>query len=67
MLFRSDGARTITATIAAEMAEAVSGGHHYRVLFMLGTVLFALTFLTNMVADIVIHRLKARLEGKGGR
>jgi phosphate transport system permease protein len=62
-----DGARTITATIAAEMAEAVSGGHHYRVLFMLGTVLFALTFLTNMVADIVIHRLKARLEGKGGR
>ena len=30
----------ITATIAAEMAEAVSGGHHYRILFLLGALLF---------------------------
>ena len=59
-----DGARSITATIAAEMAEAVAGGHHYRMLFMLGALLFVVTFITNMVADIVIHRLKARLEGK---
>jgi phosphate transport system permease protein len=60
----TDGARSITATIAAEMAEAVSGGHHYRMLFMLGTLLFVVTFTTNMVADVIIHRLKARLEGK---
>lgn len=59
-----DGARSITATIAAEMAEAVAGGHHYRMLFMLGALLFVVTFITNMIADIVIHRLKARLEGK---
>jgi phosphate transport system permease protein len=59
-----DGARSITATIAAEMAEAVAGGHHYRMLFMLGAILFMVTFVTNMIADIVIHRLKARLEGK---
>jgi phosphate transport system permease protein len=59
-----ESARSITTTIAAEMAEAVSGGHHYRILFMLGALLFAVTFASNMVADIVIHRLKHRLEGK---
>jgi phosphate transport system permease protein len=59
-----DGARSITTTIAAEMAEAVSGGHHYRMLFMLGALLFMITFVTNIIADIVIHRLKAKLEGK---
>ena len=59
-----DSTRTITATIAAELAEAVFGGHHYRILFTLGTVLFAVTFLTNLVADLIIHRLKGKLEGK---
>jgi phosphate transport system permease protein len=59
-----DSARSITTTIAAEMAEAVSGGHHYRILFMLGALLFAVTFASNMVADVVMHRLKRRLEGK---
>jgi len=60
-----DSTRTITATIAAELAEAVFGGHHYRILFMLGTILFAVTFLTNLAGDLIIHRLKGRLEGKG--
>lgn len=58
-----DSARSITTTIAAEMAEAVVGGHHYRILFMLGALLFAVTFLSNLAADIIIHRLKRRLEG----
>jgi len=61
-----DSARSITTTIAAEMAEAVAGGHHYRILFMLGAVLFAVTFLSNMAGDLIIHRLKGRLEGKRG-
>lgn len=59
-----DGTRSITATIAAEMAEAVAGGHHYRILFMLGAILFAVTFVTNMIGDIIIHRLKGQLEGR---
>lgn len=59
-----ESTRTITATIAAELAETVVGGHHYRMLFLLGTLLFAVTFLSNLVADLIIHRLKARLEGK---
>jgi phosphate transport system permease protein len=59
-----DSARSITTTIAAEMAEAVAGGHHYRILFMLGAVLFAVTFVSNMIGDIVMHRLKHKLEGR---
>jgi phosphate transport system permease protein len=59
-----DSTRTITATIAAELAETVFGGHHYRMLFLLGTLLFAVTFVSNLAADLIIHRLKARLEGK---
>lgn len=59
-----DSARSITTTIAAEMAEAVAGGHHYRVLFTLGALLFAVTFVSNLIGDVVMHRLKGRLEGK---
>jgi phosphate transport system permease protein len=59
-----DSARTITATIAAELAETVFGGNHYRILFMLGTLLFAVTFLSNLVAGQVILKLKRKLEGK---
>jgi phosphate transport system permease protein len=58
------GARSITATIAAEMGEVVRGGHHYRMLFLLGALLFAATFVTNMVAEIIMHRFKRKLEGK---
>lgn len=59
-----DPARAITTTIAAEMAEAVVGGHHYRVLFMLGTLLLAVTFVSNMVGDAILRGLKRKLEGK---
>jgi phosphate transport system permease protein len=60
-----DSCRTITATIAAEMAEVVFGGAHYRILFMLGAILFTVTFVSNIIGDIVVHRLKSRLEGRG--
>jgi phosphate transport system permease protein len=59
-----ESGRTITTTIAAEMAEAVTGSHHYRMLFMLGTLLFIVTFISNMAGDIIMHRLKHRMEGK---
>jgi phosphate transport system permease protein len=59
-----DSARSITTTIAAEMAEAVAGGPHYRILFLLGVLLFAVTFVLNLIGDVVMHRLKLKLEGK---
>ena len=59
-----DSARSITATIAAEMGEVVSGGDHYRILFMLGALLFIVTFLSNMAGEVIMQRLKSRLEGR---
>jgi phosphate transport system permease protein len=59
-----DSARTITATIAAELGEAVFNSPHYRILFLIGVLLFTVTFLTNLVADLVMHRLKAKMEGR---
>lgn len=60
-----DSCRTITATIAAELAEVVFGGDHYRILFLLGAGLFAVTFVANLVGDLIAGRLKRRLEGRG--
>lgn len=50
--------RTLTATIAAEMGEVVQGDRHYRALFLLGVVLFVITFLINLVADWALRRAK---------
>ena len=33
-------------------------------LFMIGLLLFTVTFITNLIGDLVMYRLKARLEGK---
>lgn len=59
-----DSARTITATIAAELAETVFGSHHYRILFTIGLLLFAVTFVANICSEMIVHRLKKRLEGR---
>jgi len=48
----------------SRVGEVVFGGAHYRILFLIGVLLFAVTFLTNMVADVVLNGLKARIEGK---
>ena len=50
--------RTLTATIAAELGEAPQGGDHYAALFAVGIVLFVLTFLINLVADLVSARYR---------
>lgn len=53
--------RTITATIAEELGEVVVGSGHYRVLFALGTILFASTFVLNFAGERVIHGLRKKL------
>lgn len=50
-----DPVRTLTATIAAELGEAVRGGEHYQALFALGLLLFAITFVVNFVADFALR------------
>lgn len=50
--------RTLTATIAAEMGEAVVGSEHYFALFAVGIVLFVISFAINVTADLFLHRKK---------
>lgn len=50
--------RTMTATIAAEMGEAVHGSAHYHALFAIGILLFIITFAINMTASFFIRRRK---------
>ena len=48
--------RTLTATIAAEMGEAVVGSEHYFALFAIGVVLFVISFAINVTADMFLHK-----------
>jgi phosphate transport system permease protein len=59
----ADSVRTLSATIAAELAEVVVGGAHYTALFFIGTLLFVTTFVINMIGDYAIGRMKRRLAG----
>lgn len=45
--------RTIPATIAAELGEAPSGGAHYQSLFLLGCILFIITMIISITAEII--------------
>ena len=58
--------RTLSATIAAELAEVVFGSPHYHVLFFIGTLLFAVTFLLNWMGTLMVERLRRRLTGTAG-
>jgi len=56
-----DSVRTLSATIAAELAEVVFGGAHYTVLFFLGAFLFVVTGVINFAGDMAISRMKRRM------
>jgi phosphate transport system permease protein len=45
----------LTANIAAELGEAPAGSDHYRVLFLTGVLLFTITFVVNLTADMVVR------------
>lgn len=59
-----DSVRTFSATIAAELAEVVFGSAHYSVLFFIGSILFIFTFLINLGGDMVLGRVKTKIQGK---
>ena len=52
--------RTIPATIAAELGEAPAGGAHYQSLFLLGVILFFITFIINLCVEYISSRSKAK-------
>ena len=55
--------RTLTATIAAEMAEAEKQGMHYSALFTLGLLLLGLTFVLNLISEFFLSRAKRAIRG----
>jgi phosphate transport system permease protein len=40
------------------MGEAVGGSGHYYALFAIGIVLFIISFIINLLADMFMHRKK---------
>ena len=55
-----DSVRTLTATIAAELGETAQGSDHYQVLFIIGILLFSITFMVNLVADLIVKGIKGK-------
>lgn len=66
-----ESVRTLTATIASELGEVprlepLADGtypqeaHHWQALFVVGIVLFAITFFINLVADLVVKGIRRK-------
>ncbi|HMJ90186.1 MAG TPA: phosphate ABC transporter permease subunit PstC [Candidatus Acidoferrum sp.] len=55
-----DSVRTLTATIAAELGETAEGSDHYRVLFLIGILLFTITFIVNLTADLIVKGIRKK-------
>jgi phosphate transport system permease protein len=52
--------RPMTSAIAAEMGETVVGDLHYQSLFAIAIVLFMITFITNIVTEVVFLKRSAK-------
>ncbi len=55
-----DSVRALTATIASELGDTVTGGDHWGSLFTLGILLFVVTFVINLTADIVVRGIRKK-------
>lgn len=55
-----ESVRPMTSAIAAEMGETVVGDLHYAALFAIAIVLFMITFLTNLVTELVFLKRSSR-------
>ena len=53
--------RPMTAAIAAEMGEAPMGGLHYHALFAIALILFLVTLVFNIIAEIISRRFRIKL------
>jgi phosphate transport system permease protein len=57
-----DPVRTMTARIALEMGEVPQGSTHFHALFAVGTVLFVITLLINLIADSIKKRYRFKVD-----
>jgi phosphate transport system permease protein len=55
-----DSVRTLTATIASELGETQENSDHYRVLFLIGVLLFTMTFAINLTADMIVRGIRKK-------
>ncbi len=66
-----DSVRTLTATIASELGEAPrlaanpdgtfpEEARHYQALFVIGIVLFTITFIINLTADLIVKGVRRK-------
>jgi len=55
-----DSVRALTATIAAELGDTAYGSDHYGSLFTLGILLFGVTFVINLAADVVVRGIRKK-------
>lgn len=51
-----DSVRTLSANVAIDIGDVVFGSIHFHALFVVGLVLFLITFIVNLLADILIQR-----------
>jgi len=54
-------AATATATIAAELGAVARDSEQYHALFLVGAVLFTITFFFNLIAELIVARMRRRL------
>ena len=57
-----ESVRTIPATIAAELGEAPAGGAHYQSLFLLGCILFLITMVISISAEMISKKQQKSAE-----
>jgi len=55
-----DSVRTMTSTIAIELGEVPYYTTHYYALFAVGLALFIITFMVNMLSDMVLHKYQMK-------
>jgi phosphate transport system permease protein len=55
-----ESVRTMTANIAIELGEVPFFTTHYYALFAIGLVLFVMTFVVNLIADVILRKYQER-------
>lgn len=56
-----DPVRPMTSAIAAEMGEAPVGSDHFHALFAIALILFLITFVFNIIAEVISRRYRIKL------